>query len=404
MDEEIAAALEGVVDAGGLAGAATLVWRDGAVVHRGAVGFRNVEAAAPLAPDDLFRIASMTKPLTSTVALMLLEEGRFELDDAITRVAPELAEMRVLVAPTAPLGETVPAERPITFGDLLTHRSGLTYGDFWPGPLAEAYAAALGGDIDSAVAPDDWVSALATLPLIAQPGTAFHYGRSTDLLGLLVARIEDAPLGDVLARRVTGPLGMEDTFFTVPREKRARRAATYGFDADGRRIERRTGPGGSFVPERPDDMAYESGGQGLWSTVDDYLTFARMFVGAGAVDGVRLLRPETVARMTANQLGERQRAAAQLLGMPLFGEGHGFGLGVAVVLDPEQAAPSLCRGGVGTVGWPGAFGGWWQADPTDRSVMIFLAHNLVEPAQLHEGVGLGVYGAISSFHALASAR
>lgn len=125
-------------------------------------------------------------------------------------------------------------------------------------------------------------------------------------------------------------------------------------------------------------------------------------MGAGAVDAVRLLRPETLALMTSNRLTETQRAKAEMLGMPVF-TAHGFGMGVAVVLDPEKAAPTRCRGGIGTVGWPGAYGGWWQADPTDGSVMIFLAHNMFELDQFANGVGLGVYGAITPFHALASA-
>src|SRR5262249_40571963 len=150
------------------------------------------------------------------------------------------------------------------------------------------------------------------LPLIDQPGAAFHYGHSTDLLGLLIARIEDAPLGDVLERRIFGPLGMHDTAFAVPSEKRARRAGLYGFDDDGRLTVCLTCPGGSTLSERPEDMTYVSGGQGLWSTVEDYLAFARMFIGSGTVDDVRLLRPETLAMMTSNQLTEGQRAASRL--------------------------------------------------------------------------------------------
>ena len=182
----------------------------------------------------------MTKPITSTAALMLFEEGRFALDDPIARWAPEFSAMRVLRSPTVRSTDTDPAERPITFEDLLTHRSGLTYGDFHAGPIAKAYEEALGGDIDSHVAPDDWIAGLAALPLIDQPGAAFHYGHSTDLLGLLIARIEDAPLGDVLERRIFGPLGMKDTGFTVPREKRDRRAGMYGFDEKGRLTRRLT--------------------------------------------------------------------------------------------------------------------------------------------------------------------
>jgi CubicO group peptidase (beta-lactamase class C family) len=131
----------------------------------------------------------MTKPLTSVAALMLWEDGGFALDEPVSAWAPEFSSMRVLRSPTGPLDDTVAAERPITFRDLLTHRSGLTYGDFWNGPIADAYARALGGDIDTHVAPDDWISALAGLPLVAQPGASFHYSHATDLLGLLIARI-----------------------------------------------------------------------------------------------------------------------------------------------------------------------------------------------------------------------
>jgi CubicO group peptidase (beta-lactamase class C family) len=402
-EDPIATAIEAVVGAGTLAGAATLVWREGRVAQTSCVGWRDVEARLPIQRDTLFRIASMSKPITSAAALMLIEEGRFALGDPICRWAPEFSEMRVLHSPAGPLDQTDPARRQITFEDLLTHRSGLTYGDFWPGPLARAFAEALGGAIDSHVAPDDWIAALAALPLIDQPGNSFHYGHSTDLLGLLIARMEDAALGDVLERRIFGPLGMRDTGFTVPREKKARQAGTYGFDEAGRLTARQGGPGGSFLPERPEDMAYESGGQGLWSTLDDYLAFARMFVGAGAVDGVRLLRPESLALMTTNRLTESQRAKSKLLGTPVFAAGHGFGMGVAVVLEPEKAQPLLCGGGAGAVGWPGGFGGWWQADPNDESVLIFLAHNMVELDQLANGIGLGVYEAILQFHALASA-
>ena len=397
----LAATLQASIDAGELAGAAALVWRGGRLRHLACVGWRDMDAALPVERDTLFRIASMTKPITSTLALMLVEEGRFALDEPIARWAPEFSPMRVLRSPGDPLDQTDAAERRITFEDLLTHRSGLTYGPFHEGALANAYVKALGGHIDSAMVPGDWIAGLAALPLIDQPGTAFHYGHSTDLLGLLIERIEGAPLGEIFESRIFGPLGMKDTGFTVPREKRDRRATAYGFDEEGRLTARVDGPGGSFMPERPQDMAYVSGGQGLWSTLDDYLTFARMFVSDGAVDGIRLLRPETLALMTTNRLTEQQRTTAEIGGMPLFAAGHGFGLGVAVVVDPDRAIKTVCGGGVGAVGWPGGFGGWWQADPNNGSVLIFLTHNMVERQQFANGIGFGVYGAITRFQALA---
>jgi CubicO group peptidase (beta-lactamase class C family) len=401
-EDPIAAAIATSVQAGVLAGAATLVWCDGEVIQSAAVGCRDLNDRLPVERDTLFRIASMTKPITSMAALMLLEESKVALGDSITRWAPEFSAMRVLRAPNGPLDDTTPAQREITFEDLLTHRSGFTYADFHTGPISRAYAEALGGDIDTEVAPDSWIAELAALPLIDQPGAAFHYGHSTDLLGLLIARIEEEPLGDVFQRRIFGPLGMADTSFIVSRTKRHRCAEACGFDDTGRLSALSAVPAGAALSDRPDDMAYVSGGQGLWSTLDDYATFARAFIGRGVVDGVQLLRPETVELMTRNRLTDYQRANSEMLGIPMFAAGHGFGMGVAVVVESEEAMSTPCGGGVGAVGWPGSYGGWWRADPNDSSVMVFMTHNMVSLDQLARGIGLGVYGAIDRFQELAS--
>jgi CubicO group peptidase (beta-lactamase class C family) len=402
--EKIKAVLQPVIDAGQLAGAATLVWRQGDTeAISTCVGWRDVEAKSPVSRETIFRIASMTKPITSVAALLLVDEGRIDLDEPITRYAPEFSRMRVLQSPNGPLHETDAAERPITFGDLLTHRAGLTYADFHRGrPIAQAYRDALGGDIDSDVLPDDWIAGLARLPLIAQPGTAMTYGSATDLLGLLIARIEGESLGAVLQRRIFGPLKMKDTSFVVPQEKWQRRAPTYGFDDSGHLTKRLTWGRGVVVEERPMKMAFESGGQGLWSTVDDYLKFARLFLGGGEVDHVRLLRPETLKMMMTNQLTDTQRANCSLLGQKLFAVGRGFGLGVSVVLETDPK-DFMRRGSVGTVSWPGAFGGWWEADPERGSVSIFLAHNMVDLAQMANGIGLAVWSAIDAFQRAAMA-
>ena len=401
LTHQIEAALAPLVDAGELAGAAMLVSRDGETLAAPALGWRDLEAAAPIRRDTVFRIASLTKPVTSTAALMLYDEGRFELEDPITDWAPEFAQIRVLRAPDGPLDDTSPAMRPITFGDLLTHRAGLTYGPFHSGPIREAYYDALGPDLDSHLTPDQWIARLGALPLVDQPGAAFHYGASTDLLGFLVARMEGRPLAEVLEQRIFSRLGMKDTGFVVAPGDRDRVAKMYGLDAEGRLEHRpsypRTNP--AFLAERPSDLSFVSGGAGLWSTAEDYAAFARMFVGEGAVGAERLLKVGTLRRMTANFLSEDQRASARLFGMPLFA-GHGFGLGVAVVLDPDRADVMRGKGGMGTVGWPGAYGAWWQADPTDGSVMVFLAHNALD-LDAPTG-GLGVYDAIGRFHALAT--
>jgi CubicO group peptidase (beta-lactamase class C family) len=389
-----------LVDAGELAGAVALAWRDGEVVHSAAVGRRDLANDRPAERDTIFRIASMTKPVTTVAALMLLDDGRFALDDPIAICAPELAHLRVLRDPEGPLDATNEAIRSITFRDLLTHRSGLTYGEFHRGPIRRACVETLGATIDNPLTPDDWIARLATLPLVDQPGAGFHYGFSTDLLGFLIARLEGESLGKVLARRLFAPLGMRDTGFVVSGEKRDRRAALCGFDDEGRLTTLSAAPGRQALDQRPDDMTFESGGQGLWSTLDDYLVFARMLIGDPEVPA--LLRGETLAMMTSNQLTPGQRAAARLFGQPIFAEGHGYGMGVAVVLEPEKADPMRCRGGIGTIGWPGAYGGWWQADPNDHSVLIFLTHNMLELSQMARGIGLGAWSAIASFHAIAT--
>ena len=392
--------LKELVDADQLAGAATLIWRNGSARVETA-GRRNLVTNAPVERNTIFRIASMTKPVTTVAALMLHDEGRFDLDEPITSCAPELARMRVLRNVDGPLDEADEAARPITFRDLLTHRSGLTYGEFHRGPIGRAYAERLGAEIDNPLTPDEWIARVAMLPLIDQPAAGFHYGISTDLLGFLVARLDGESLGEVLARRIFVPLGMKDTRFDVPQEKRDRRAALFGFDSEGRLTTLTATPGRHALEERPDSMTFESGSGGLWSTVDDYLPFARMLLDDPDVPA--LLRRETRALMTSNQLTPEQCAATRMFGRPIFAAGHGYGMGVAVVLEPDKADPLLCQGGIGTVGWPGAFGGWWQADPNDGSVLIFLTHNMLELSQMAQGIGLGAWTAIASFHAIATA-
>jgi len=400
-EKSVRNAIGSLVKAEKLAGAAALIWRDGVVQEVATEGRRDLVSGLPVERNTIFRIASLTKPVTTVAALSMLDEGRFALDGSIARCAPELARLRVLRDPEGPLDQCDEVARPITFRDLLTHRSGLTYGDLHRGPIGRAYAQTLGTTIDNPLTPDQWIARLAALPLIDQPGAGFHYGHSTDLLGFLLARLEGVPLGAVLERRVFAPLGMCDTGFDVPLAKRHRRAGLCGFDHEGRVTTLAVAPGGQALAERPKAMTFESGGQGLWSTLDDYLIFARMLIGDGRF-GAPLPRRETLAMMTANQLTPEQRAATRLFGQRIFATGHGYGMGVAVVMDPEAADPLRCRGGAGTIGWPGAYGSWWQADPTDRSVLIFFSHNMVELAQMARGIGLGVWETISRFHEIAT--
>src|SRR3984957_8228366 len=357
----IAPALQGVIDAGDLSGFVTLIWRKGEEIQFNALGQRDIGAGAPMTRDTMFRIASMTKPVTSVAALMLLEEGKLKLDDPISKWAPEFADMRVLKSATGPAEDTYPAPRDITVEDLFTHRAGLAYGFTSIGPIAYAHQKALGDVLSQDMGPDEWLRALGGLPLTYPPGERFHYSHATDVLGFLVGRIEGKPFRDVLMERVFEPLGMADTDFYFPPEKRDRAAKVYRLKDDFSALEE--------VPFAKHDTppSFCGGGGGLVSTLDDYLTFARMLLGGGEVDGVRLLKPETVELMRTNRLTDAQREIP-FMGIP-FWMGQGFGLGLSTITDPEKQA-WMGAGNAGAFGWPGAFGTWWQADPQSGMILI----------------------------------
>ncbi len=359
---QVAPALQGLIDQGGLSGAVTLVWRKGQVVQTHALGHRDIAGGVPMTRDSLFRIASMTKPVTSIAVMMLVEEGKLKLDDPVTRWLPELADMQVLNDPVGSLDATTPATRDITVEDLLTHRSGLAYGFTSMGPIAYAHEEKLGNALANTLTPDAWLTALGELPLTYQPGARFHYSHATDVLGFLVARIDGKSLGEVLQDRIFGPLGMVDTSFWVPPEKRVRMAKLYSAPLEGPLKD-------VSFPHSPTPPAYEGGGGGLVSTADDYLKFARMMLGGGEVDGVRLVKPETLELMAANRLTEEQRGHG-FMGMP-FWISQGFGLGLSMILDPEKHQ-WMGAGAEGAYGWPGAFGTWWQADPANDMILIYL--------------------------------
>jgi CubicO group peptidase (beta-lactamase class C family) len=366
--DEIPPALQGVVDAGDLSGFVTLLWRRGEIAQLNAIGRRNIEKNLPMTRDSLFRIASMSKPITSVAALMLMEEGRFKLDDPISKWAPEFADMRVLDDAEGPLDKTHKAPRPITFDDLFTHRSGLAYAFTSLGPIAEAYGKALGDPLASGLAPDEWMRRLAALPLLYDPGDHFHYSHSTDVLGFLVGRIAGKPFRDVLIERIFAPLGMADTDFWAPPAKRDRQAVIYRLDEASHTM----APVPSAALDAP--PAFCGGGGGLISCADDYLRFARMLLNRGELDGRRYLKAETVELMRTNRLTPAQREIPFLGGMSNW-KAQGFGLGVSTVTDPVGIL-ELGIGSTGSIGWPGAFGTWWQADYEKDLILIYLVQNM----------------------------
>ena len=393
----VAPALKAIVDAGDLSGFVTLSYRRGEVGQLNVKGKRNIEENLPMTRDTLFRIASMTKPVTSVAALMLMEEGKFKLDDPITKWAPEFSNMRVLKTAEGPLDETVPAARAITFDDIFTHRSGLAYGFSSMGPIAHEYQRVLGDVLNNNMTSDTWMKAIATMPLLYQPGERFHYSHSTDVLGFLVERISGMPFRDFLIERLFKPLGMPDTDFFVPTAKRGRAAVVYRQDDKTGKL--------NPVPFKQYDTApnFCGGGGGLISTVDDYLKFARMLFSKGEFEGKRYLKAGTVELMCTNRLTPEQRAIPFLGAIPMWA-GMGFGLGVSVIDAPDKLG-FLGMGGVGSFGWPGAFGTWWQADPANDMILIYLIQNSMplEPgaiANLAAGQRMGARLALPTFQKL----
>ncbi len=350
------------VDAGLLAGAVTLVWQGGNILQVNEIGYRDVEAGLPMQRDTIFRIASMTKPVTVAAAMALIEEGKLALSDPVSRWLPELADMQVLVDPTGSLDRTVPAQRPITIDDLMTHRSGLAYPFSVTGPLSRAYA-----QVSFRQDQDHWLAEVAKLPLVHQPGERLTYSHATDVLGIVVSRIEGTSLQTVLTERIFDPLGMADTGFYISPDKRARAATMYRLDEATGLQHDAMGPIPVIEPR------FCQGGASLVTTVDDYLRFARMLLGDGEVDGVRVLSAESVQLMRTDRLTAEQKQYP-FLGMP-FWVGRGFGLNLSVVTDPAKSTQLFGPGGVGTFSWPGAYGTWWQADPANDLIMIYLIQN-----------------------------
>jgi CubicO group peptidase (beta-lactamase class C family) len=354
-----------LVDDGKLAGIVTMLARHGKVVHFNTCGLADIRREARMLPDTIFRFYSMTKPLTSTAIMMLYEEGRFQLDDPITRYLPCFTDMRVCVGGMRGKLETVPAERDITFRDLLTHTSGLTYG-FMEATAVDAQYRDRGVDFqtsDKTLA--EVVEIAADIPLIAQPGKAWNYSIATDVLGHLVAVISGMPFDRFLRERVTGPLGMVDTAFFVPAEKIARFAANYTRGEDGKLMLIDDPQKSIFSTAR----AICSGGGGLVSTANDYMRFCQMMLNKGELNGVRLLGRKTVELMTANHLPGDMASMGQARFSESSYYGIGFGLGFSVTLDPAQAQ---ILGTPGEFAWGGAASTAFWIDPAEDMAVIML--------------------------------
>ena len=354
------------VDSGRLPGLLVAVVRDDRLAWFETHGYRDVENGRAVEPDTIYRIYSMTKPITTVAALMLYEEGRFQLDDPVADFIPAFADTRVFASGDAETFTTVPLERPITVHDLMIHTSGLTYG-FQHEHAVDALYRKRRIEFNANVGPlADLAESAAAQPLVFQPGTRWNYSVSTDVLGRLVEIWSGVPLDAFFADRIFGPLGMRDTGFQVPEGQGHRLASNYVRRADGDGLAL-ADPGGDSRFLEP--AATLSGGGGLVSTAADYLRFMRMLRGRGVLEGARLLGRKSVELMTMNHLpGDLVD-----MGRPRFAEmpfaGVGFGLGVSVLLDPAKAR---ILGSPGEYAWGGMASTTFWIDPAEDLMVLLL--------------------------------
>jgi CubicO group peptidase (beta-lactamase class C family) len=355
------------VDKGHLPCAMTLIERRGQTVHFSAQGQMDLERGRPLQQDTLFRIYSMTKPITSVALMMLVEEGLIALDDPVHRYIPQWRNLGVYEAGFLETFRTRPTKAPMRIVDLLRHTSGLTYGLQQRTNVDAAYRKFGFGDPAGAGTLEAMIEGLAKIPLEASPGDVWNYSVSTDVLGYLVGKISGVPFEDFLRQRIFAPLGMVDTDFFVPAAKASRLAACYTLTPDGR-LRLQDDPQTSNYLRVP---TFVSGGGGLVSTAADYLRFCRMLLNGGMLDGTRLLSPKTLELMTANHLPGGKELPD--LSVSLFSEasyaGMGFGLGFAVTIDPAR---TLIPGSLGDFSWGGMASTYFWIDPREQLIVIFM--------------------------------
>jgi CubicO group peptidase (beta-lactamase class C family) len=363
------------VEEGRAPGLVTLLCRRGEV-HADVIGHKALGGGEPMRRDTLFRITSMTKPVTAVAAMVLVEECRLRLDEPVDRWLPELANRRVLKRLAASLEDTVPANRPITVRDLLTFQMG--FGLVMPPsgalPIEKAISElqlSMGPPKPATPhAPDEWMRRLGTLPLMHQPGERWMYNTGSQVLGVLIARASGQPLETFLRERIFEPLGMKDTGFTVPAEKLERLSTSYQVNNETGALELHDGVQDSQWSRPP---AFPDGAAGLVSTADDFLAFARMLLGNGKLGSVRLLSRPSVDAMTTDQLTPEQKVASGLVPGAWGRFGWGFGVSIVTHRDGVAAVP-------GRYGWEGGYGTSWANDPEEEMISILMTQRGGYPA------------------------
>ncbi len=362
--ERIAEVLRADVAKGRLPGAVVAIARHGKLAYLEAVGFRDKAAGVPMTTDTIFSIASMTKPLTSVGALMLVEEGRLLLNDPVGIYLPQLANRQVAVLHTDASGkttiETVAAQRQPTIQDLMRHTAGLLYGGRGNSALHKLYPASSSSS-SQAYTGAEFLDKLGSLPLMYQPGTVWDYSLAVDVLGLTVEKVSGQTLGAYLHERLFKPLGMVDTGFLIPAEKVARYARALPADPETGKPQ--------TVLDSTKPLKFECGGGCATATASDYVRFAQMLLNKGQLDGVRILGRKTVEQMTSDHLGPDVKN--QIAAVDATRAGYSFGLGVAV---RREAGLSPLIGSAGDYSWGGAYGTNFWVDPKEQMVVVFMAH------------------------------
>lgn len=357
-------AMQTYVDDGLLSGVVTLAARDNKIVHFESVGYRDLEAQDPMRNDAIFRIYSMSKPITGVALMILYEEGRFRLSDPVEMYLPEFRDLQVYVGKDENGNLiTEPQNHKMTIRELMSHTGGLTYGIFAQSDVDSLYVDA------GLLSPDDTLAEftrkLGEIPLKHQPGSRWEYSVSVDVQGYLVEKLAGQPFGDFLEERIFQPLGMTDTDFFVPPEKASRFAQVYGYDADGK-----LQPGEGFANANfLADPAFQSGGGGLVSTASDYLRFAQMLLNGGELDGARILAPLTVDLM------HRDHTPPNMTGPMSGADGTTFGLDFAVIENPVLAESYSA----GEYYWGGAAGTWFWIDPVENLVFVGMIQQFGNP-------------------------
>ena len=374
------------IDAGRFPGTHLLVYRRGKIALSSVQGFADLERKAPLKDDTIYRIYSMTKPLTSVAFMMLVEQGLVAIDEPVAKYIPEWKDLGVFVAGTSPAFLTRPPSRPMLIVDLLRHTSGLTYGFQQRSNVDAAYRADKIGEVEKSGTLQTMIESLAKIPLEFSPGEAWNYSVSTDVLGYLIGKISGMPFEQFLKARILDPLGMTDTDFHVPASKAHRFAACYSADPGGGMTfhagQRREGLTLQDDPTKSSFLippSFISGGGGLCSTTADYLTFCRALLNGGELGGVRLIGPKTLALMTTNHIpgGRFLPEVSRSLFSEATYNGIGFGLGVAVNMRPAE---TLIAGSPGEYNWGGAASTAFWIDPAEELIAIFMTQVLPSSA------------------------